>query len=132
MAPNTPLPLVKVEIGKSPEELGLHNRWHPEIPAVRIDVDVMSPFTKHSFVEWTFLAASYARLEPCAHRTAFRKLVVWNTQFTRILESLHCSIVRIGLRCQNLIRDFISNLRNLRNLLQNVLFTIKQFVCIVV
>ena len=36
MAPNTPLPLVKVEIGKTPDELGLHNRWHPEIPAVRI------------------------------------------------------------------------------------------------
>lgn len=36
MAPNTPLPLVKVEIGKTPAELGLHNRWHPEIPAVRI------------------------------------------------------------------------------------------------
>ena len=36
MAPNTPLPLVKVVIGKNPAELGLHNRWHPEIPAVRI------------------------------------------------------------------------------------------------
>jgi hypothetical protein len=37
MAPRTPVPLISVDIRKRPweQEKPLHNRWHPDIPAVR-------------------------------------------------------------------------------------------------
>lgn len=40
MAPNTPTPLIKVDPKKKPDELTPvpHNRWHPDIPAVRVVV----------------------------------------------------------------------------------------------
>lgn len=36
MAPNTPIPLITVDPKKKPweQEKPLHNRWHPDIPAV--------------------------------------------------------------------------------------------------
>ena len=60
MAPNTPLPLVKVEIGKSPEELGLHNRWHPEIPAVRASSKKLFPPLRSQLLR-TFAVTSSRR-----------------------------------------------------------------------
>jgi hypothetical protein len=36
MAPNTPIPLITVDVSKKPweQEKPLHNRWHPDIPPV--------------------------------------------------------------------------------------------------
>ena len=40
MAPNTPLKLISVDVSKHPSEQPcLHNRWHPDIPAVRHMID---------------------------------------------------------------------------------------------
>lgn len=36
MAPNTPIPLITIDVSKKPgeQEKPLHNRWHPDIPPV--------------------------------------------------------------------------------------------------
>lgn len=70
MAPRTPTPLIKVEVAKKAEEQTPvpHNRWHPDIPAVSEDIDLLRGGKKSMLI---FMPPCSAAFASRPHRLCF-------------------------------------------------------------